>query len=196
MSHMDPYLFPFKATHEHQLNAVGTEALNAETSPRTVLDTLLEDLPLDQAQPVDAVESRPEEYHAGSSGVNRALGRETAVYKGSRRHPEWPPEVWKTLPQHERRRLSEEFLQNIQNRLDKDGASDDYWHLDGDVLERVHRSIRKNLFDPSSVADIPVDIRLLHDSRPTIMFFDDESFARRDDETWRQKGIARQPTKH
>ena len=28
------------------------------------------------------------------------------------------------------------------------------------------------------------------------MFFDDESFARRDDDTWRHKGTAHQPTKH
>ena len=111
MSHVDPYLFPFKAIYERRRNAVGAEMSEAEPSQRMELDALFEGPPPSRTPPMLGEESGSEEYHAGSSGVSRALGRETAVYKGSRRHPEWPPEVWKTLAQHERRRLSAEFLQ-------------------------------------------------------------------------------------
>ena len=135
-------------------------------------------------------------------GANLALGRETAVCRGSHRRPSWPPEVWKIIPPAERKRLSQEFFQGIQQRLASSpnpgsaGADADYWVLANTVLERVHVCARKALFDPSTVPDAPADIRLLHDSRSTVMLFDDGSLARRDDASWRLKGVARQPTKH
>ena len=66
----------------------------------------------------------------------------------------------------------------------------------GDMLERVRVNARKVLLDPTTVADIPVDVRLLLHQRSTVMFFDHASFARRDDDNWGRKGTARQPTKH
>ena len=142
------------------------------------------------------------QYSVGSMGASLALGRETTVYRGSHRHPSWPPEVWKIIPPAERKRLSPEFFQDLQQRLESSpnpgsaGADADYWVLAGTVLERVHVCARKALFDPSTAPDMPADIRVLDNSRSTVMLFDDGSFARRDDVSWRHKGVARQPTKH
>ena len=81
-----------------------------------------------------------------------------------------------------RERLSQEFFQGIQTRLDKsvsldaDAAPSDYWILVGVVLERAQIVHRKVLFDPSTAPDIPVNIGMLADHRSTGMLFDDGSF--------------------
>ena len=81
-------------------------------SPRAVLDAFVENMPSEAAQPVlhAGGDEADMGYQVVSSGINRALGRETAVYRGSHRHPDWPPEVWKVLPPPERRGLSQEFF--------------------------------------------------------------------------------------
>ena len=75
-SHTDPDVFPFKEIYERQRHAVGVETPDAEISQRAVLDALIDSHPPNRAQldQASVVEDEPGEYHARSSGVNRALG--------------------------------------------------------------------------------------------------------------------------
>ena len=72
-------MFPFKALREHHRHAVGMESPESGISPRAVLGALAENMP-GRALPDplgDVADDDSSEYHAGSLGVNRALGRDT-----------------------------------------------------------------------------------------------------------------------
>ena len=166
------------------------------------MDALCDNTHHDPAlKPPDEEFIESEDYQPGSAGVNLALGQNTVIQRGSHRHPDWPPQAWKILPPDERKRMTKKFFEGIRSRLDDpraigpDGIRRDYWKITGNVLERVHVVVRKTLFDPSSVADIPVNVELLRPHRSTVQLYDDGSFSRRDADNWRLKGVARQPTK-
>ena len=159
-------MFPFKALHECHRHTVGVESPESGVSHRAVLDALVENVPGRAVPnpPGDVADDDSLEYHAGSLGINRALGRDAAIYRGSHRHPDWSPETWKMLPPLERRLLSDEFFQGIQVRLEDAGAAGDRWVLVEGRLERMHSAAHTALFDPSSAPDIPVDIQLRLDT--------------------------------
>ena len=82
VTHTKPYMFPFKAMYEHLRNAVQGAVPESGLSPRAVLEALVENTSSFVLVHPEPGSQSVESYQPGSSGINCALGRATAVQRG------------------------------------------------------------------------------------------------------------------